>query len=278
MLGVMRDLVDSSGFLVALLTASGASLLSVVIARGRVRSVALGVAAVAAAFVGLGADDVFRGALVPAVALLVVAALVLEGRPLVVQMAAVVPGGAVLVTYGAPGTSGWARLVVLLTVVVVCPVSTISDRRLPLLTFGLFAISALGVYATVPDTEQARVLVGALLPFAVVALAASRVSEPAGPTAVAALLAWAALVGGVGRPGSVVGALGCFGVLALGPLTTRGGAVRLVVVHVGVVLLASRVAGLRQSAWTALVILVPVIVLAAIVLATGERGPARNPP
>jgi hypothetical protein len=277
MLGVMGDLVDSSGFLVALLTASGASLLAVVIARGAVRSIALGIAAVVAAFAGLGAEDVFRGALVPALALLVVAALITEGRPLGVRIAALVPGAA-LVTVAAPGTSGWARLVVLLTVVGAGPASAILDRRLPLLTFSLLAISALGVYATVPDTEQARALVGALLPVAVVGLAWRRVSEPSGPAAGVALLAWAALVGGVGRPGSVVGALGCLGVLALGPLARHSGSARVVVVHVAVVLVSSRVAGPRQSAWTALAILVPAMVLAAIVLAPGERGPARNPP
>jgi uncharacterized protein (DUF983 family) len=74
-----------------------------------------------------------------------------------------------------------------------------------------------------------------------------------------------------------VGAIGCLGVLALGPLTGRSGPVRIVAVHVSVVLVASRLAGLRQSAWTAVAILVPVMVIAAVVLTAGERGAARNP-
>jgi hypothetical protein len=277
MLGVMGDLIDNSGFLVALLTAGSASLLAVVIARATVRSIALGIAAVVGALAGLGAQDLLRGALVPALLLLGVAALVAEDRPPGVRIAALAPGGALLVTVAAPGTFGWARMVVFLTILGAGPAAAVLDRRLPVLTFALLAISAFGAYATLPDTEQARSLVGALVPVAVIALVWRRVPESSGPTAGVTLLAWVALVGGVGRPGSVVGAIGCLGVLALGPLARRSGPVRLVAVHVTVVLVASRVAGLRQSAWTALAILVPAMALAAIVLVIGERGPARDP-
>jgi hypothetical protein len=187
----MGDLVDSSGFIVALLTASGASLLAVVIARGTARSISLGIAAGAGALAGLVGEDRLRGALVLALVLLVVAALVAEGRPLGVRIAALAPGGALIATVAAPGTSGWARLLVLLSVLGACPAAAGGDRRFPVLTFALLAISAVGAYATVPDTEQARSLVGALLPVAVVALAWRRVPESSGPTAAVALLAWA---------------------------------------------------------------------------------------
>jgi hypothetical protein len=274
----MSELLGSSGFLTALLTASGLSVLAVAVARGTLRSTVLGLAAVGATLAGLAAEDVLRDALLPALLLLSVAALVVENRPLVVRVAALAPGGAVLVTLAAPGTAGWARALVFVTVLVVAPTSTVVDRRYPTLTFALLAVSALGVYATVPDTEQARAVVGALLPVAAAAFVSSRSHESLGPSVSAALLAWVALVGGVGSPGSVVGAIGCLGVLALGPLTIRVSAVRLVVVHVVVVAVASRVAGLRQSAWTAAAILVPVVVVAAIVLFAGEQGRRSDPP
>jgi hypothetical protein len=278
MLDVMGALLRSPGFLTALLTAGAASLLAVVLTRGRTRSFLLGLAAIVAAFASLAVEDRLRGALVPAVLLFGAAALLAERWSLAVRALAFVPGAAVLVTFAAPGTTGWARGLAFLAVLVGGPTTTAVDRRLPTVTFALLAVSALGVYATVPDTEQAHALVGGLLPVAAVAFVASRSPEPVGPSVSASLLAWVALVGGVGRPGAVVGAVGCLGVFALGPLSRRANAVRVAVVHVVVVALASRVAGLRQSAWTAAAILVPVIVVAAVALVAGERGRTREPP
>jgi hypothetical protein len=277
MLWAMGELADTSGFLVALLVASGASVVMVVVARGAMRAVALGVTAAGATVVGLHVDDVLDRSLVVALVLVVVGTLAAENRPLVVRVAALTPGGALLVTVAADGTPGWARALAFVALVGGGPAAAGVDRRFPVLTFALLTVSALGAYATVPDTEQARVLVGALLPVAVISTVWRRVPDPSGPATVVALLAWVALVGGIGRPASVVGALGCLGVLALGPLAGRCGPIRLGAVHIGVVVIASRVAGLRQSAWTALAIVVPTMVVAALVLAAGERGPARNP-
>jgi hypothetical protein len=261
-----------------LLTAIGVSLVAVVMARGTTRSMALGVAVVAAAFAGLAAEDVLPGALLVAVFLLATGALIARDRSFAVRAAAFAPGGGVLVIVAAPGTPGWARGLVFVAVLVASPTSEIVDRRLPSLAFAFIALSSLGVYATVPDTEQARSLVGALLPVAAAAVASRRVSESVGPSVSVALVPWAGLVGGVGRPGSVVGAISCLGVLALGPLARRSPPVRLMVVHLVVVALASRVAGLRQSAWAALAIAVPIMVIAVVVLVAGERGRTLDPP
>lgn len=274
----MSALIESSGFLVALLTASAVSLLAVVLARGRLRSAALGLAAVVGAVAGLAAEGVLPGALILAVLLLAAAALAARGHPFAVSAAALLPGGVVLVTLAASGTPGWARALVFVAVLVASPAGETVDNRFALLTFALIAFSSLGVYGTVPDTEQARSVVGAFLPVAAVAFVSHRSPEGAGPSVSVALLAWVGLVGGIGRPGSVVGAIGCLGVLALGPLTRRSSPLRLIAVHVVVVVLASRVAGLRQSAWAALAIALPVIVIAALVLLAGERGRMRDPP
>jgi hypothetical protein len=51
-----------------------------------------------------------------------------------------------------------------------------------------------------------------------------------------------------------------------------------IAVHVPVVVVASRVAGLRQSAWTAVAVLLPVMVVAATLLVASERSRKVNPP
>jgi hypothetical protein len=110
----------------------------------------------------------------------------------------------------------------------------------------LLAISAAGIYATVPDVEAPLVVLGASLPMALlgwpgplapaglpapwrrppaprVAGAAAPATPPpsvgvVGAVAVAGLLAWTVAAGGAGRPGSVVGGLLCLGVLVVEPL------------------------------------------------------------
>jgi hypothetical protein len=98
-------------------------------------------------------------------------------------------------------------------------------RRADGLTTALLAVTAAGVWATVPDVEAAVVVLGASLPFALLGWPLLRSGPPslgpAGALAVAGLLAWAALAGGAGRPGSWAGALACLGVLAAEPLAGR---------------------------------------------------------
>lgn len=274
--GLMGALVRSSGFLVALLTAGGASFVALAAGRRTVASVAQGVAVIVGVMAGLAAENVLPAALPVALVLVVVAALASRDRSLIVRVAALVPGGLLLVTAAADGAPGWARALSFVAVIAAGPAAGSFDCRSPRLTFGLLAISALGVYATVPDTEQARALVGALLPVALVAFAFWRVSEASGPVVGVALVAWVALVGGVGRPGSVVGAIGCLGVLALGPVSRRTTPVLVVTVHVAVVAVASRVAGLRQSAWIAAAVVLPLMIVAAALIAA-ERNRKEDP-
>jgi hypothetical protein len=272
---VMGALFRSSGFLVALLVGSGTSLLALVAPRSR-RSVVFGVAIFAAVLAGLRAEDVLKSALPAGLLLLAAGALACEGRPLILRVAALAPGAALLVTLAADGSAGWARALAFVTVIGVGPVATGVDRRFPYLTIALFAASALGAYATVPDTEQAVAVVGALVVVAVFAVLWRSGPDSFTPALGVSLVAWVALVGGVGRSGSVVGAIGCLGVFGLGPLTRRNSAVRVVIVHLAVVAFASRVAGLRQSAWVAAAVLVPVLAIVAVLLASGERGWGRQ--
>jgi len=144
------------------------------------------------------------------------------------------------------------------------------------LTPVLYAISAAGVFAAVPDTEQAATLLGASLPLALRGwpLGDGRLGPP-GAGAATALLIWVAAVGGRGREPSIVGAAGCLGLLVTLPAgrwlvgrtahlrTFRGPrqpVLTIVLVQLVVVALASRVAGVSAdlafaSAVTAAVLL-----------------------
>jgi hypothetical protein len=100
------------------------------------------------------------------------------------------------------------------------------------LALPLLAVSAAGIYAAVPDVEAAVVVLGVALPMSLLGwpwpLARPRGGEEAtqpppslglaGALATAGLLVWTVSTGGAGRPGSIVGGLGCLGLLAVEPL------------------------------------------------------------
>jgi hypothetical protein len=147
----------------------------------------------------------------------------------------------------------------------------------------MMAMTALGVYATVPDTEQAAVLVGAALPIALLGWPKPLASLGApGAFATVGLVVWTASVGGQGRPGAVVGAIACLGVMLVEPLVRRVFvrrrpqpprtvvSMRVVLVaglHGGLVLFMSLAAGREVSGATALTIALVAYVGVAIALA-----------
>jgi hypothetical protein len=150
-------------------------------------------------------------------------------------------------------------------------------RELGLLP-ALLAVTAAGIWATVPDVEAALVLLGAAVPLTLLGWPgplAGRSPAPAafgiaGSVAVAAVLAWTVATGGAGRSGSVVGGLACLGLLAvepavrlldprrrspLDPLERRPGlAVAALATQLVLVALAARVVGRPERAATALVL------------------------
>lgn len=127
----------------------------------------------------------------------------------------------------------------------------------------LMPISLLGVYFTVPDTEQAAAVLGATALLVLLGWPVALLSLGIGGAfASVGLLAWVSVVGGVGRPGSIVGALGCVGLLAVEPVgrLLAGGRSPLeliparqrtpvsAVLHLVLVFIASRIAGLQEAA------------------------------
>jgi hypothetical protein len=115
----------------------------------------------------------------------------------------------------------------------------------------LFAITAFGIWATVPDTETARSLLGVSIPMSIATLrpVAARLGH-AGSFALVAVVASVAATGGGARGASIVGAMGCLGMLALIPFMgdrARGLSPGLILAAHGVfVLVSSRMIGL----WT----------------------------
>jgi len=123
----------------------------------------------------------------------------------------------------------------------------------------LLGVSVLGVYATVPDTESVAPLVGVVLPLLVLGWPVRFATlGRAGAPAAVALLMWAGAVGAEGRPASIIAAVACLGLLVGSPvgwivLPRVGERFRrspraalmlcLVVSHVVIVLVASRVGG-----------------------------------
>jgi hypothetical protein len=174
------------------------------------------------------------------------------------------------------------------------------------LTPGLYAITAAGVFAAVPNTEAAVTLLGAALPGACAGWPLGRARlGGAGAVSATALLVWVAAAGAAGREPAIVGALACLGLLvALPPglwlaahsrwATVRRdrrsatGPLAVLVVHAAVVAVASRVAGISHDLRVAVPVAVATLVVAAIagpaltacVPATAPAGshPTATPP
>ncbi len=170
----------------------------------------------------------------------------------------------------------------------------------------LFAVAAGGVYLAVPDTELARVMLGVAVPFVLLSVPTPLCSfGAAGSAAMAGVFTWVVVVGGRGRPGSVVGGLAIIGLLVAEPVGRRivgglsqrsrrsarsGGragpidrnqdawltvAALAATAQFLIALYASRVVGREDKALSALLIAAPMIVVA--VIAAPELYPQARP-
>jgi hypothetical protein len=170
------------------------------------------------------------------------------------------------------------------------------ERRHPDLGLapGLFAISALGVYSTVPDTEEALVLAAVAACGGLLAnLGLPLRFGAAGSGALAVVYWWTVAAGGVGRDGSVVGAAACLGVLAAEPVawwlagrrtrpegSWRPSRLLWFAVQALAAVLCGRVAGLRPGAFEAAAIAGPICLALGLALWAHERRwlPRLSPP
>ena len=250
-------------------------------ARPTVRWEGAGLLFAAAALVGLDLTHDAPGGLVGGTALVAVGAGVAAAArfPLAVRPAAVAPGAWLVAAHGAIPGEPWVRVLVFVTIVAGGALVADVDRRTARLGLGplLFAVTVGGVYATVPDTEQALVLLGVAAPVALLGWPLRRaVLGRAGSPAAVAVLMWSAAVGGVGRPSSIVGAVGCLGLFVVAPLSRRSvrtSAPVVVAAHALLVLLSARVAGLRPTVRAAVAVVLLELVVGVAVWGAAPRRP-----
>jgi hypothetical protein len=159
----------------------------------------------------------------------------------------------------------WVKVVTFVVITVAAPVLAGTERRAVRVVPALAAVSVIGVYACVPDTEFARILVGAFLAAALLGFDPELRAVSAGAFPAVGVIVWTAGVGGYGRPGAVVGGMACLGALLLVPIVWRKVMITtpwvpagwaLAAVHVGLVVWCARVAGFRQTRLAAFALVV----------------------
>jgi len=231
-LTAIADLISGTPFL----WGAGAGLVGLLLAYGlRKRSADWGLVWGAAVIIALGATGLLRGGLIGSGP---------RGGSTPLWQMAIAVLAALFAAYGIP--------------------------RLQPACVGAFALAATigGIWATVPDTERAAVLVGATAAVAwawwPAKWAAPRV---AGSVVVGLLLAWGALRGGVGRETGWIGAVGAMSMLGWTSFAFPDAPPGLILAgHVILVAVWSRWAGLTTSSTTALVIGVSASLAVALVL------------
>ena len=293
----VSDLVALEGFQTGLLfgfvAALGIALVAVVGRAGRPW------AGAAFALAGIATlEDLYRveTAAIVGLGLVIAGGHLVANRAPLLQIAATVPGTAVFVTGTDLDRPGWAVPMIIGVTLVGGALTASFDRVLaprgmaPL----LLAVTALGIYLTPPDTEHSAALLGVALPVALLAFPWPLATLGVGGSfASAALLAWVVAIDGVGRDGAIVGAVACLGVLAVEPVVrmaarSRGRravppapvplrySARVVVVHVVLVAVCSRIGGLRSSAVEAFVVCAVAYAAAAVAL-TVQTARRREP-
>ncbi|MGH2817499.1 MAG: hypothetical protein ACRDJS_03435 [Actinomycetota bacterium] len=177
-----------------------------------------------------------------------------------------IPGAWLVASQGDLVETEWIRILVMAATVVGGTLVADFDRRWGHAGFPpvLLAVSVVGVYFTLPDTEQASVLLGATLPLMLLGWPRALAGlGSAGAYAATGLLAWTSAAGGFGRPSSIVGGIACLGLMVVEPLARAGwpavssvlhaaarrwwGAVPVGVSHLLLVYVASRWAGLQPT-------------------------------
>jgi hypothetical protein len=201
-----------------------------------------------------------------------------------------IPGASLLTSNTGLPDVRWVAPLVVVTVVVGGTLVADFDRRHHERGWSvvLFAVSVVGVYFTVPDTERALVLLGASLPILVLGWPfALATLGTAGSYPAVGALAWIAAVEGFGRRSSIVAAVACLGLFVVEPLARllRLGATTIfdrlpqriwtvfpvAAAHLALVFVASRVAGLRTGVGrAAAVAAIDLVVGVAVVLVLGD--------
>ncbi len=196
--------------------------------------------------------------------------------------------GAILIGWrGGLSDINWLPLLTPVAIVIAGTALSTWSTRLPHNLLGpMMAITAFGIWVTVPETEHARVLLGVSLPLAVATMrpAHARLST-AGAFALAGMIVWVVAIGGDARPGSIIGGWASLGAMAILPFVRPNATVlierRPVLVagfHAVFVLLAARVIGLWESAVVASVAVLFIALVAFVIFGSvARRSPVEEP-
>jgi hypothetical protein len=206
--------------------------------------------------------------------------------PILVKALVAMPG-AWLVLEAIPDVyTGWLRWLMAAATVVGGPLTDLTDQRFPKPALGplLLAATVAGTFLAVPDTEVLLVVLGVMTPLAWMGwpLDLSRVGAGGSYMAVG-LLVWAGAWGGVGRPASTVGMVACLGVLVLLPIVAKPDLAAdvnkhlwaLFAIHLLVVGVGSRVAGLQTDPLFAATIATAALVVGGFLLILVRRNASK---
>lgn len=249
-----------------------------------------------ATLLGLAATDRLPSGLAVGVGILAVAGVVADlGRFPAWSCALLgLPGACVVVLEGGLAVEGAGQVAAGLAICLGGALVADFDRKWRARGYPvvLVVISIVGILATVPDTERALVLAGAALPFLALAWPASAGAlGRGGSLATVGVAVWVVAQDGAGRPGSIVGAAACIGLLLVEPLVralqagdspfdtldawVRQGwllVLATAVLHILLVFVAARVVGLRETVREAVPIVLVAFVLALAASTWLSRG------
>ena len=179
--------------------------------------------------------------------------------------------GAVVISFGTgvPGPP-WVTWLIAGMTAFASPLFNRFDRRYEVTGLSplLWLLTVGGAFLTLPDTEEVLVMLGVAVPFLLLALI--KIPLGFGIYPLVGLFLWIVAWGGRGREAAVVGAAACMGVFLAEPLGNFGDRKRLstlflLVVHVVLVLVGSRLAGFQVRTETAVAVSLLALALAFLI-------------
>ena len=211
--------------------------------------------------------------------------------PPAVEMAIALPGAILVAREVAAPVDGWVTVVISAVIVLGGAAAGNFDHRWRRRGIGpvLAAITIAGIYVCVPETKRMMVLLGVALPLPLMGwpLALASLGRAGSYTFVGVAL-WAAAIDGAARPSSIIGAVASLGLLIAEPLARaladRRGPLELIperlpawlwvlpvaALHLGLVFIGARVAGLRATVDEAVAI-VAAVAIATVCIGLGLR-------
>ncbi len=178
-----------------------------------------------------------------------------------------------------PDFKGSAPLFALGAVVAVPAFVALSPAWLRRWLLPMLAVTSMGVYATVPDTEHVSVVMLVVVAAAIVTLVARVEVHPAVGAAIAFVIVLAALADSAGLPAPIVRAIGCFAAFLAVPVAARlrpdarPALLTVLVTHGVVAVFASRALIRERSALLVVVAVAVALAIAVAVLARGSSSP-----